>query len=129
MIVPTNKVTAPAKRLPGWDLHQVGTMKKLYIALASAIAYSVSLHAGAAASASGVSKAESCTAEEAKAQAGMNTIFGGIKSRSYVDSNGKQIQSKPPRKCPPSKAEQDAGMRTMYGNIRSSKYVKGPATK
>jgi hypothetical protein len=74
-------------------------------------------------------KIESCTQEEEKTQAGMNKIFGSIRSPRYVDSAGKPVQPKLPRRCPPSKAEQDAAMRTIYGNIRSPAYVKGAQTK
>lgn len=104
-------------------------MKKVYFTLMLAAACSMSQHPAAASPTSTIPKEESCTPEEAKAQAGMNTIFGGIRSKRYVDSTGKPIPSKPSRKCPPSKAEQDAGMRTIYGKVHSPAYVKGPQTK
>lgn len=100
-------------------------MNKVYFTLLLAAACSMSQHAAAAPTTGAAPIAESCTPEEAKAQAGMNTIFGGIRSKRYVDSSGKPVPPKPPRKCPPSKAEQDAGIRTIYGNIHSRAYVKG----
>lgn len=100
-------------------------MNKVYFTLLFAAAYSMSQHAAAAPSSGAALKGESCTPDEAKAQAGMNTIFGGIKSKRYVDSTSKPIPPKAPRKCPPSQAEQDAAMRKIYGNIHSRAYVKG----
>ena len=104
-------------------------MTNSHIGIVIAAACSMAHTAIAAPAASAASQVESCTPEEAKAHAGMNKIFGSIRSPKYVDAKGKPVQPKPQRRCPPSKAEQDAGMRTIYGNIRSPAYVKGPQTK
>lgn len=102
-------------------------MMRILVTALAAVAACLTMHLSIAAQP--VLKADGCSAEEKKSQAGMNKIFGSLKSPIYVDPKGKPVHPKPQRQFPPSKAEQDSGMRTIYGNLHSRAYVKGSQTK